>query len=128
LKGVAPKDVEFVVATGIHRPHKEIENVEVFSEELVQKYHFSSHDCDHDLVDIGKLSDGTHFAINRKVFEANIIIGTGLIGLHYFAGFSGGRKSILPGVSGRDTITQCHSKMTDPRAKSGELIEILSTR
>ncbi len=119
LEGVPPENIDFIVATGIHRAHADIENRELYSSEFVDKYRFSSHDCDKDVIDLGTLRDGTPVSINKKVAEADIVIGTGMISLHYFAGYSGGRKSILPGVSGRDIITRSHSMMVDPLAQCG---------
>jgi len=119
LKDVNPENIEFIVATGIHRHHTDAENRELFSEELVSKYHFSNHDCDNNLVNLGTLSGGTPLFVNKKAVEADIIIGTGMISLHYFAGFSGGRKSVLPGISGRETIMKNHSQMVAPNVKSG---------
>lgn len=119
LEEVPLHNIDFIVATGIHRPHTDIENRALYSSEFVDKYRFSSHDCDNDVVDCGTLRDGTHISINRKVAEADIVIVTGMISLHYLAGYSGGRKSIIPGVSGRDIITRSHSMMVDPLVKCG---------
>jgi nickel-dependent lactate racemase len=121
LQGVPPDRLEFVVATGIHRAHTDEENRQLFGKELVDRYSFRSHDCDGDLVSVGILSNGVPLQVDRAVVEADVVIGTGLIGLHYFAGYSGGRKSILPGVSDRESITRCHAQMVDPRAKCGQV-------
>jgi nickel-dependent lactate racemase len=123
LKEIVPDNIEFVVATGIHRPNTDEENRELFSAEVADRYQITSHNCDnHDLVKLGKLRDGIPFAINRKVYEADIVIGIGMISLHYLAGYSGGRKSILPGVSNREAITGCHAKMVHPNAKCAQII------
>ncbi|MBN2569903.1 MAG: nickel-dependent lactate racemase [Deltaproteobacteria bacterium] len=119
LSGVPTENIDFIVATGIHRPQTDMENRVLYSDELVEKYRFSNHDCDKDLVGLSVLNDGTLLSINKKVAEADIVIGTGMITLHYFAGYSGGRKSIVPGVAGRDIITRSHSMMVDPLAKCG---------
>ena len=117
--GVRPEQVTFVVATGIHRPHTDEENRRIFGADVVNRYRFVNHDCvADDLVTVGRLSDGTDLIINRHVAEADLLITTGLIGLHYFAGYSGGRKSILPGVAAKSLITHNHKKMTDPRAST----------
>jgi len=117
--GIRPEQVTFVVATGIHRPHTDEENRRIFGSDVVDRYRFVNHNCQaDDLVTVGKLSDGTNLTINREVAEADFLITTGLIGLHYFAGYSGGRKSILPGVAAKDLITHNHKRMTDPRAST----------
>lgn len=121
LEGVPSENIDFIVATGIHRGQTDKENRELYSDEFVEKYRFSNHDCDGELVNFGTLSDGTPLFINGLVANADIVIGTGMINLHYFAGYSGGRKSIVPGVSGREIITRSHAKMIDPRAQCGSV-------
>jgi nickel-dependent lactate racemase len=121
LSEVPADDIEFIVATGIHRPHTIEENISLFSKDIVDNYKITSHNCDEGNVYLGELSDGTPFEVNKRVYEADVVVTTGLIGLHYFAGYSGGRKSIMPGVAGRRSITANHSMMTDPMAKSGEI-------
>jgi nickel-dependent lactate racemase len=123
LGRITPQNIEFVVATGIHRPHTHEENQELFTAELVKRYNFTCHNCDSDdLANLGPLSDGTALSINRKVYSADFICAIGVINLHYLAGYSGGRKSILPGISSREAITRCHARMADPMVKCGQII------
>ncbi|GAW93498.1 nickel-dependent lactate racemase [Calderihabitans maritimus] len=119
--GVQEEEVVFVIATGIHRGHTPEENRRIFGTELVERYRFVNHNAEDEdnLTSLGTLSDGSELRINREVAEADMVITTGLIGLHYFAGYSGGRKSILPGVAAKDQITRNHARMTDPRATTG---------
>jgi len=121
--GVEDDQVVFVVATGIHRPNTDQENRDTFTPEIADRFRVVNHDCDNDLVSLGKMTDGTELVINREVAEADMVITTGLIGLHYFAGYSGGRKSILPGVAARELITNNHSRMTEPGAATGSYKE-----
>ena len=111
--GVKKEEITFIIATGIHRPNTREENESVFGKQLVEEYSFISHNPDQDLVDLGKLSSDNQLLLNRRVVEADLLITTGVIAPHYFAGFSGGRKSILPGVAGRDTIQRNHSAMVN---------------
>ncbi|MHB1125951.1 MAG: nickel-dependent malate racemase, LarAH6 family [Bacillota bacterium] len=120
--GLSPEQVTFVVATGIHRGNTPEENRKTFTSEIVDRYRFINHDCEGDLASVGTLSDGTELYISREVAEADMVIVTGLITLHYFAGYSGGRKSILPGIAGKELITRNHSKMTEPGATSGSYL------
>lgn len=117
--GVNDRQIVFVVATGIHRGNTDQENRDTLTPEVVDRYRVLNHDCDRNLVSLGRLSDGSELIINREVAEAGMVITTGLISLHYFAGYSGGRKSILPGVAARHLITGNHAKMTDLRATAG---------
>jgi lactate racemase len=111
--GIASEQITFIIATGIHGSHTREQDEEVFGKELIDKYRFISHDPDRDLVDLGYLPSGHRLLMNRYVAEADFLITTGLITPHYFATYSGGRKSILPGVSGRESIQENHSMMVD---------------
>ena len=117
--GIKPGDIDLIVATGIHRPHTEEDNRAVFGEELCRRYRIVNHDCDHNLKSLGQLSSGMDLVINRTAAEADLLVTTGVVGLHYFAGYSGGRKSILPGIASRPVIEANHRMMSDPRACLG---------
>lgn len=108
--GVQEKNMEFIVALGTHRPHDDEENREQYGA-LVDDFRFRQHDCRKDLVSLGKTSSGLDVHVNRRVQEADFVIATGRVDFHYMAGFSGGRKSILPGVAGYDTIRNNHKKL-----------------
>ncbi|NLG78438.1 MAG: nickel-dependent lactate racemase [Firmicutes bacterium] len=116
--GIADTDVTFVVATGIHRGMTNEELRLMLGDEVYDTYDVRNHDCDDDanLVDLGRLRFGTELYVNRAVLQADFVIATGVVSPHYFAGFSGGRKAILPGVSGRGTISHNHSLMTSEAA------------
>ena len=121
--GIAKSDTTLVVATGIHRGVTRDEMLETLGADVVREYRVVNHDCDDEsgLVYMGRLSHGTEFYVNRTVCEAEMLVTTGVIGVHYFAGFSGGRKSIFPGVSGRVSIEHNHSLMTSENASVAAL-------
>lgn len=80
------------------------------------------HDCDApDLEFLGTTSRGTPLWVNSTYLHADVKILTGDITLHYYAGFGGGRKSILPGIAGRETIKRNHALLVDPRARTAHL-------
>ena len=111
--GVSKDQITFLTATGIHDPHSFEQNIEVYGSKLVNEYKFISH-CSDDassLVDLGKLSTGFKLTVNELVVKSDFLITLGVIMPHYFAGFSGGRKSILPGVASRECIEKNHSRM-----------------
>jgi len=110
--GLQPPQVTFVVACGLHRAHTDEENRKIFGADVVQKYRFVSHDATKDLATIKKLSTGNELKINRIVAEADAIVATGLIQFHITAGFSGGRKSILPGVVQAELVRLNHAALT----------------
>lgn len=108
--GIDEKNIEFVVALGTHRQHTPEENKLLYGD-LVNNFRFSFHDCHNNLTPIGKTSTGLEVKVNRRVWDADFVIATGRINLHYLAGFSGGRKAILPGISSYETIQGNHSKL-----------------
>jgi len=120
--GVNKEDIEFIIATGIHRDNSKEELGNIFGEDLISTYKFINHNADSlDLHYLGKLKSGNELWVNSLVSETDFIISTGVIVPHYFAGFSGGRKSILPGICGRKTIEDNHAQMTHPDARAGNL-------
>lgn len=108
--GIDEDNIEFVVALGTHRNHTPDENRSLYGD-LISNFKFSFHDCHHDLVSIGKTSSGLEVQVNKRVKAADFVIITGRINFHYLAGFSGGRKSILPGIASYETIRNNHCKL-----------------
>jgi len=120
--GVNKEDIKFIIATGIHRDNSKEELSNIFGENLISTYKFINHNADSpDLHYLGKLKSGNELWVNSIVSESDFIITTGVIVPHYFAGFSGGRKSILPGICGRKTIEANHARMVHPNARAGNL-------
>jgi|LDZT01.1.fsa_nt_gi nickel-dependent lactate racemase len=113
--GITDDQVTFVVATGIHDPHTEEQNLQVYGEEIVNRFRVVSHVSDDldSLVSVGNLSTGSLLRINRLVYEADFVVALGVVMPHYFAGYSGGRKSILPGVAWKKTVERNHSRMVE---------------
>jgi len=112
---VAKEDVTLLVATGTHRAPTD-EELESMLGELRDEFSVLVHDCDRDTVEIGTTALGTPIALHRALVEADRIVTIGHIGMHYYAGYSGGRKNVLPGVAGRATIEANHARLTDPRS------------
>jgi len=101
--GIKKENIIFMVATGIHRSNSQEEIKGMFGENIFSAYKFINHDCDDPRSkDLGKLKSGNKLWVNPIVSDIDFIITTGVIVPHYFAGFSGGRKSILPGICGKD--------------------------
>jgi len=120
--GIKKEDIIFMVATGIHRSNSQEEIKEMFGVNIFSAYKFINHDCDDShLKDLGKLKSGNKLWVDPIVSDIDFIITTGVIVPHYFAGFSGGRKSILPGICGRKTIEANHANMVHPDARAGNL-------
>ncbi len=108
--GIDEKNITFVVALGTHRVHTAEENKRLYGA-LLDNFDFLDHDCRGDVVLVGKTSTGLEVSVNRRVEEADFVIATGRVDFHYLAGYSGGRKSVLPGVASYETIRRNHSKL-----------------
>ncbi len=109
--GVGDKDIAVVIAAGTHRAHTKEEDILVCGEEVVSRVKIHQHNCrnNEELVELGTTSFGTTVSVNKYVAEADKVILTGAVTLHPMAGFGGGRKALLPGVAGYDTIMHAHS-------------------
>ena len=120
-QGIADGDIEIMIALGIHRKQTEHEHQRILGP-LYGRIRVSDHECDdHDaLTFIGKTSNGIEVSINRKAVEADHLILTGTIGFHYFAGFGGGRKSVLPGIASRKACMASHFTVLNPGEGSGK--------
>ena len=112
---VTAENISFLVATGSHRSPAE-EELESMLGDLRREFRVVVHDCDHDVVEVGTSTHGTPILLHREVVEADRIVSIGHIGMHYYAGYSGGRKNLLPGVAGRATIEANHALLTDPKS------------
>lgn len=118
-------DVTLLIATGFHRPTTHEELVSKVGEKIANEEKFLCHDSQDDgaNVDIGPLPSGARLVIDRTAADTDLLIAEGFIEPHFFAGFSGGRKSVLPGVCSKVTVLGNHcSKFIDsPYARTGIL-------
>jgi len=108
-------DVTVLVATGTHRASTDDE-LEGLLGDLRRRFRVIVHDCDRDVVEIGVSARGTPITVHRSIIDADRVASIGRIGMHYYAGYSGGRKNILPGIAGRGTIESNHALMSDERS------------
>ena len=118
-------DITILISTGCHRETTKEELVAKFGPEIVAGEKIVIHDCDdrENLVNIGTLPSGGQCLINRLAVEADLLVAEGFIEPHFFAGFSGGRKSVLPGVAGRETVlaNHCSEFIAHPKSRTGIL-------
>ncbi|MBQ5781600.1 MAG: nickel-dependent lactate racemase [Spirochaetaceae bacterium] len=119
LANVGFSDVTIVFALGSHRRHTEEEMRRLVGDDVFEKV--SCIDSKGDFVHLGETSSGTPVDIFAPVANADIRICLGNIEYHYFAGYSGGAKAIMPGVSTREAIQANHSKMVLDDARAGLL-------
>ena len=118
--GVKPEDITLVFALGSHRHHTEAERRKLAGERAYSEIRCVDSDPD-GCVSYGVTSRGTPVDITRVVAEADRRICLGNIEYHYFAGYSGGAKAIMPGVSTRAAIQANHSRMVLPECCAGNL-------
>ena len=118
--GVDKADITVVFALGSHRNHTEEEKLHLAGERAYREVRCIDSTPD-DCVHMGVTSRGTDVDITRVVAEADVRICLGNIEFHYFAGYSGGAKAIMPGVSTPKAIQQNHRMMVSPEACAGKL-------
>src|SRR5215213_7056351 len=113
--GVAPYDLRIIFSTGLHRAVTREEKAELLSPFIVQRVRTLAHDASDESshVSLGETERGTPIELDRALFEHSHVILTGAVGFHYFAGFTGGRKSICPGLASKRTIEATHLHAMD---------------
>ena len=118
-------DITFLIATGFHRPTTKQELIGKFGEKVVAEEKIVVHNAfdPESMVNIGKLPSGGDIVINKLAVEADLLISEGFIEPHFFAGFSGGRKSVLPGVVSKVTVLANHNSrfIASDKARTGNL-------
>jgi lactate racemase len=118
-------DITILVATGYHRPTTKDELIDKFGENIVNNEKIVVHNSfdNNSLIKLGILPSGGECWINKLAVEADLLIAEGFIEPHFFAGFSGGRKSVLPGIAGAETVlaNHCAEFIADPNSKTGNL-------
>ncbi len=123
--GIEREAITILIATGIHRPNEGEELLTLVGEEIAGRYRIVNHFSKRtdDMVLVGKIDGEVPALINRHYVAADLKILTGFIEPHMWAGFSGGRKSILPGISALETLEYMHGPemIAHPRTVYGAL-------
>lgn len=118
-------DVTILIATGLHRKTTENEQRQMFGDEIVDHEKIVVNDAfaADDFMFMGQLPSGAGFYVNKVAVDCDLLVTEGFIEPHFFAGFSGGRKSILPGICSQETVNENHSykAISSPYAKTGVL-------
>lgn len=115
--GIPDRQIEIFLADGTHEQHLQRDVEALLGAEIAARVRYIGHDCkrEEELAELGMTRFGTPVFINRRVLGADVKILTGRIVPHYFAGFSGGRKALIPGVSGFQTIVANHRLTLAPQ-------------
>ena len=118
-------DITILIATGLHRPTTEEEQRRIFGGAIVdhEKIAINNAFAPEQFVELCTLPSGAVFQVNRLAAECDLLVTEGFVEPHFFAGFSGGRKSILPGICSERTVNENHSykAVSHPRSNSGML-------
>ncbi|MGF3522247.1 MAG: nickel-dependent lactate racemase [Candidatus Bathyarchaeia archaeon] len=123
LAGVKDENVTIIFGTGTHRPVTREEAVRIVGESVFSRVKTVSHNCKApDLVHVGNTRHGNKVYLNRVFAEADVKVLLGDVDFHYYAGYSGGRKSVLPAVAGEETIKHNHALMLHANARPGILV------
>ena len=124
-RGNPDADITILIATGTHRPTTEAEQRRMFGDAIVDREKIVVSDAyrDEDFTFIRTLPSGAEFWVHKLAAECDLLITEGFIEPHFFAGFSGGRKSILPGICNLATVNENHSyrAVSSPFSVSGVL-------
>ncbi len=118
---IADWDITFLVATGTHGNPGEEECRHIFGDrwdELRGRVRFHDAGDASRLTEVGVTTGGTRVYLNSQVAAARKLLVLGSVEAHYFAGYTGGRKILLPGVAGRDSIEQNHRLAMEPQARA----------
>lgn len=109
--GVSHDQIVIVNALGTHRPSPEHELIETLGEKIVSEYRIVQHDCNDrsQMACVGRLSTGSELWLNAEYVDAALRIAIGFIEPHFFAGFSGGPKLVLPGIASLENVMEAHS-------------------
>jgi nickel-dependent lactate racemase len=118
--GVADADIVIIAALGLHRPMTEAELREMAGPAVFERYRVINHDPA-DTVRLGVTARGTPAEIFRPAVAADLRVCLGNLEFHYFAGYSGGAKAILPGCASRAAVNANHAMMVQPEAAAGRL-------
>lgn len=118
-------DITILIATGLHRAPTQEEQQKMFGNDILnnEKIEINNAFKSEDFVRVCSLPSGADFNVNRLAVDCDLLITEGFIEPHFFAGFSGGRKSILPGICSKETVNENHSykAIASPFAKTGVL-------
>ncbi|MFX1348893.1 MAG: nickel-dependent lactate racemase [Promethearchaeota archaeon] len=121
--GIKDNKILILIATGLHRTSREDELERILGNNLIKRIKTIDHIAtdENSMIDIGKTIDNHPISINKLYYEADLKILTGYVEPHFFFGFSGGRKSIIPGIAGAETLQNNHSaeNIASPYARFG---------
>jgi nickel-dependent lactate racemase len=123
LKSAGCGTIRLVIAYGTHPEHRDEDNILIYGKENLAAMEIVGHRSDDKsgLTELGRISDDNILYVNKIAAESDAVIALGSITPHAFAGFTGGRKAVLPGIAGYESISVNHSKVRMPGVGMGVL-------
>ncbi len=108
--GVRREDITLLCGVGMHRPSTHEEKIAKLGADVVRNYRVIDHEPQNPdaLVDLGKTPSGIPLTVNKIAYEADLLIATGIVEPHQYAGYSGGRKTLAVGAAGEEMIAYSH--------------------
>ena len=123
--GVQKEDITLLCGTGLHRPSTYEEKVAKLGTHLVEKYHVVDNEPQNpaNFVDLGQTDSGIPLSVNKIAYEADLLISTGIVEPHQYAGYSGARKTVAIGAAGEQMIAYTHGPkmIDDPGTRLGKI-------
>ncbi len=113
MAGVRDEDVTLLCGIGMHRPSTPEEKVAKLGQAVVDRYQVIDNEPQNPsaLVDLGTTGSGIPLSVNKVAYEADLLIATGIVEPHQYAGYSGGRKTLAVGAAGEDMIAYTHGPL-----------------
>ena len=120
--GISDENITFYFALGLHREQNTDEIKKLLGEDVFSRFKYAQHEVgSFPVTSFGATTRGTPIEVYSDVVENDFIIGIGEVGFHYYAGYSGGAKSLLPGVSSKNSVIANHKMMIEKNAVSGRV-------
>ncbi|MDP2808000.1 MAG: nickel-dependent lactate racemase, partial [bacterium] len=120
LAGIECSQIHALIATGSHRAPACEEREELYGSRMFDQLNLYAHDCDQGCISVGSVN-GREIELNEMLLTSDFTIVTGKITPHYLAGYSGGRKAVMPGCASRDTIARNHALIALGQNAPGKL-------
>ena len=125
--GIPDKAITLLCAVGLHRPSTEAEKRAKLGQAIVERYRVIDHEARQarHIIHLGQTQDGIPLSVNKHAYEADLLIATGLVEPHQYAGYSGGAKTVTIGCGGEETIAFTHSPamLDQPGVRLGRIEE-----
>ena len=121
--GIPDAHITLLCATGLHRPSTQAEKIRKLGADIAAHFRVVDHDAQHEVISLGQTEHGIPLTLNRLAAAADLLVATGVVEPHQYAGFSGGSKTIAVGVAGEPTIAFTHgpAMLDQPGVHLGKL-------